>query len=91
MTSDELIQVIRRDLPTQIQNALQFRAGNHFASNLKAAREVSDELLAWLEALCRDNSIAGFKDGIYEGTRDDWTDRAFAAEARLDRIREILK
>ena len=33
----------------------------------------------------------GFKDGVYEGTYEDWVGRAFRAEAEAGRLRSALE
>lgn len=90
MTADELLVVIRRDIGQQITMALQFRMSNHLAANMKIAREVEIVITDWLDALLKQNNLAGYKDGCYEGTREDWVARCYHAEAKLDKIKEIL-
>lgn len=90
MTNEQLIAVIRRDIGTQIHQAIQFKMSSHLAANAKIAREASAEIEAWLDALMKDNNVGGFQDGIYAGTVDDWRSRAYNAERKIDAIKELL-
>lgn len=91
VTADELLIIIRRDIGGQVQNALQFKMGNHLAANMRVAGEAAKEITDWIDGLTRDNQLADYKDGLYRGTVDDWTDRAYRAENKLSDIMEILK
>ncbi len=88
MTAEQLLKLIRRDIGSHIQISLQFKGGDHFAQNLKAAREVSAETEAWIDALIKDN-FEGFDAGLNIGTREDWASRAQAAEFKLHRLHEL--
>lgn len=90
MIAEELLSVIRRDIGLQLKTTLQFKGGSNFASNLKLSSEVAAEVEAWLDSLMKDNSLAGYQDGIYAGTRQDWQDRCQGAEAKLSKIQVVL-
>lgn len=87
MTADELLVVIRRDIGQQIQMALQFRTGDHIAHNIKMAREVSIVITDWLDSLMKNKTSDDTE--IYQSD-EVWADRAYCAEAKLDKIKEIL-
>lgn len=87
MTAEALLTLIRRDIGQHIQLAIQFKASSHFASNLKAAREVSTDVENWIDNLLKDN-FEGFDAGLYVGTKEDWAKRAQASEYKLARLQE---
>lgn len=94
MTAAELLEVIRRDIASRIRFALGFRISNHYAANIKASAEVEADITAWIDELMKDNLSAedsGYSDGCYNGTREDWVNRAYGAEDKLHKIKDILK
>lgn len=88
MTAEELLVLIRRDIRQQIEMALQFKASNHFASNLKAAREVSVEVENWLDNLIKDNQLANSVD--YVKSNDELVVKYLSLQRKVEAIKEML-
>lgn len=90
MTATELLSVIHRDIGQQIQNAIQFKMSDHLARDARIAVQISKDIQTWIQGLIEANLDDAMKDGIYQGTREDWIWRCQGAEDKLLRIQEIL-
>lgn len=88
MKSEDLLALIRRDLPQQVEWTLQFKAPHDFATNLKMCKEVSTELLKWFDSVIEANPTAPRSEEKPTGaTQSMFVKEVGALQSLEDRVR----